>query len=408
MKKISILLLVLFLLPSSSFPLTLEELEQQIKSLPIEKIPVLKTERRDFEIERIKAVQIFVLPEKEKWNQMLDSFKKVGADTVIIRVFHNSGDRYHCFIKSNISEGVYFKTAHLPLVEDILGDFIKLAKPKGFKVFAWMTTRYASYGRQDLKRVKAYAFEKNSFYYSKGLNILDIKNQQFIISFFKDLATYPVDGILLQDDLFLRHNEGFFEDTDLEFQQLYGKKPIPGDLYVINANRVSYTELFLKWRDFKSKKMASFIKDLKTSIREINPQIKLAVNLTYESISNPDGALKWLTHNLEDLKDVADYFSLMAYHRQIMDELKLNLNEVREFLSRMTKKCYQLFKTDAKRVIFKLQIKDWKTNEPIEEKELLYIFEGCTNLNDLSIALVPYPPDLPGQAARRLFSEIAY
>ncbi len=404
MKKISLLFMCIFFFTTNAFSLTIEELEKEIKSLPVERISIVTSKKKGAELEKLKSVQIFVLPEKDRWNQLLADFKKNGVDTLIIRVFHNKGDRYHCNLKSDISEGVYFKTRHLPLIEDILSDFVRLSKARGFKVFAWMTTRYASYGRTDLTRVRGYSFEKDCYFDTKGINLFDTKNQNFIKSVFRDLASYRIDGILLQDDLFLRHNEGFCEESDLEFQKIYGKKPLPQELYIRNGNQIRYTELFYRWRDFKSKKMSELISDLKNAIKEVNPDIKLAVNLTYESITNPKGALLWLSHNLEDLKDVADYFSIMAYHRQIMDELNLNIKDTREFLARMTERCHEIFKQEINRVIFKLQIKDWKTNEPINENELYYVTEDCYNMQDFSIAIVPYPPDIPERFVKKLFS----
>lgn len=405
MKKVRLFLIFFLLIYKSVSALTIDELYQDLKSLPIERISPLPSLNKGLldKREKLKAVQIFVLPEREKWGGLLDSFKRGGVNTLIIRVFHNKGDRYHCNIKTAIKEGVYFRSKYLPTIDDILMDFCEVAKSKGFMVFAWMTTRYADYGRNDLKKVKAYSFENKEFYDSRGINIFDKYNQEFIKLVFKELASYPINGILLQDDLFFRHNEGFLESSDDDFYNLTGIKPTPSNLYINRGGKITYTDLFYNWRRFKSKKIAVFIKDLKDNIREVNPHIKLAVNLTYEAISHPTGALLWLSHNLEDLKEVSDYFSLMAYHRQIMDELKIDIGEVKNYISDMIKRCEEVFPEDKERIIFKLQIKDWKTNEAIPKDEILNLISWTKGLKGLSIAIVPYPPDIPEIVMRSIF-----
>lgn len=406
MKKKLYKIIVFFciiLYSTMSYGLTIEEIFQDIKSYPIEKItiaPHTKEER----VEKLKAIQIFVLPEKKYWDNLFSNYKNNGVNTLIIRVFHNKNDRYHCNLKSDKPEGVYFSSKYLPVVEDLLGDFAYKAKGYGFKVFAWMTTRYANYGRNDLKRVNAYSFETNEFVISKGIDFFDKYNQEFIKLVFKEIASnYPIDGILLQDDLFYRHNEGFNEQVDEEFFKITGVKPVPQKLYIRNGVRVSYTELFYKWREFKSEKIASFVKDLRDTIKTLNPNIKLAVNLTYEAISNPKGALSWLAHDIDKLKNVSDYFSLMAYHRQIMEELNISFSEVKNYLLNMVIRCKEIFPNDSERVIFKLQIKDWRTNEPLNDEEILEIINFSKGIKDLSIAIVPYPPDVSEQIMKKLF-----
>ena len=43
-------------------------------------------------------------------------------------------------------EGVYFKTEYAPVVDDLLGKLAEIVHRNGLEIFAWMTTRYASYG----------------------------------------------------------------------------------------------------------------------------------------------------------------------------------------------------------------------------------------------------------------------
>ncbi|MCX7769872.1 MAG: family 10 glycosylhydrolase [Proteobacteria bacterium] len=391
--KLTFYIIFIKLLVSSNpvYGLDINQILEDIKELPIEKIQFNQEEK-----EKLKAIQLFVLPKTIKeLEDSMDAWKEMGINTLILRVFHNEKDRYHYFKESPINKGVYFKTNHAPVISDTLGDFIPLAKSRGFKVYAWMTTRYADYNHNDLDKVISYSPFKNTFSTSKGLNILSESVQKYLFSLFSDLASYPIDGILLQDDLFLRYNEGFDNNTLNKFKNETGININPKKLYIVNdnENHVKYTDEFWILRDWKSRKIAEFVGNLRNHIKKINPNVNIAVNLTYEAISHPKGALAWLAHDLEHLKNVSDYFSLMAYHRQIMDELKIDKKSSYIYLADMIEKCLQKFPEEPQRVLFKLQIKDWKTGEKIPDDEIIELIKHTKDINKLSIAIVPYPPE---------------
>lgn len=389
-----------FLTINTIYGLNLEEILEDIKNLPVEKIHFDHQEN-----EKLKAIQIFVLPKtQEELENLLIKWKENGVNTLILRVFHNEGDRYHFFIENPVKKGVYFKTKHAPIILDALDYLIPIARSYDFKIFAWMTTRYADFNNGDLEKIISYSPYKNTFSYAKGINILNDKVQQYLFSLFTDLARYPLDGILLQDDLFLRYNEGFDTDTLNQFMKETGIHITPKKLFIANGseNHVKYTEEFWQWRDWKSRKIAEFVRKLKNNINRTNSSIKIAVNLTYEAISHPKGALAWLAHDIEYLKDASDYFSLMAYHRQIMDELKIDKESSFLYLADLVEKCLQKFPKNPQKVIFKIQVKDWKTNEKISDDEIIELHNHTKNIDKLSLAIVPYPPE-PSNKVLKLF-----
>jgi len=405
MKIISVFLISFLAIIQStkvSQALDLEEVLREIQDLPVEKISFKK-------YEKLRAVQIFVLPKTlEELEEKMKTWKEIGINTLILRVFHNKGDRYHFYLNSDKEKGVYFTTDKAPIIVDALGYFLPLAKKYGFKVFAWMTTRYADFKNGSLEKVIAYSLEKKTYYTAKGLNILSSDVQQYIISIFLDLSAHPIDGILLQDDLFLRFNEGFNHNSILRFKEETNLDATPEKLYNTNgnSNRIGYTELFWEWRKWKSKEIAKFVGNLSKEVKKINPSINIAVNLTYESITHPKGALAWLAHDINELKNISDYFSLMAYHRQIMDELKISLEDALDYLNNMVEKSIEHFPEEPERVLFKIQIKDWKTNRAIDEKEIKRLIYSTKNLKMMSVAIVPYPPEIPYEAVKEFFFDL--
>lgn len=391
LKLILITLFIQLISINILYGLELEQILEDIKNLPVEKIHFNQSEK-----EKLKAIQIFVLPKTQnELESLLINWKENGVNTLIIRVFHNEGDRYHFFSENHIKKGVYFKTNHAPIISDVLNYLIPIARSHGFKIYAWMTTRYADFNNGDLDKITAYSPQKNIFFHTKGINILSDNVQQYLFSLFTDLARYSIDGILLQDDLFLRYNEGLDANTLNKFTKETGIYISPQKLFITNGseNHVKYTEEFWHWRDWKSKKIAEFIGELRKNVKKTNPSLKIAVNLTYEAISHPKGALAWLAHDIEYLKTVSDYFSLMAYHRQIMDELKIDKESSFLYLADIVEKCLEKFPEEPQKVLFKIQIKDWKTSEKISDNEIIELYRYTKNIDKLSIAIVPYPPE---------------
>jgi hypothetical protein len=388
---------------SPCFSLTLEDVLGDIQDLPKVKLitPSDKTSA-----EQIKAVQIFVLPSsRTELESLLKKWSESGINAVIVRVFHNSDDRYHQYLKTAAKEGVYFKTTRAPVIRDVLQEIIPLAKNYGLKVFPWMTTRYANYGTPGLPRMIAYSFSQKKLVTSKGLDIFSEAAQDHILGLFSDLAAYPIDGILLQDDLFLKHNEGFTESAVRQFKEDTGFAPIPANFFKNGSDKITYTDDFWTWRRWKSGKIAGLVSKINKAIKIKNQDVKLIVNLTYEAVSHPKGALAWLAHDIEQLKPVSDYFSLMAYHRQIMEELKIDFDTACNYMSDMIKRCQEIFPEEPQRFLFKIQVKDWTTNQPIDEDEIRTLLRRTAGMESLSIAVVPYPPDISASLMKEIFNK---
>ena len=183
----------------------------------------------------IRAVQVSMFEGHtyKEVEEEMKVLKEEGYDTLILRVFHNMGDRPYPFVSDPKLSGVYFKTAHAPVIEDVLGEITEIAHRHDLKIFAWMTTRHADYGVEgeaDL-RCKAYYFRLRSIGSCQGLDLFNEKTVAHLERIYHDLSAYPLDGILFQDDLVLRHNEGFGEAAQRLYLKEYGKVFTPNKLY---------------------------------------------------------------------------------------------------------------------------------------------------------------------------------
>ena len=348
----------------------------------------------------IRAIQvpIFEGHTYQEVEEEIKVLKEGGYNTLILRVFHNMGDRPYPFVSDPKLSGVYFKTAHAPVIEDVLGKITEIAHKYDLRIFAWMTTRYADYGvegEEDL-RCKAYYFRFRSIGSCQGLDLFNEEAVAYLEKIYQDLSAYPIDGVLFQDDLVLRHNEGFGEAAQRlylkEHDKVFTSDRLYADAYPL-ANgkyRVRYSKDFWEWSSWKNERLLRVAKRLMRVVKKNNPDVKFAINLMYESISNPRGALAWLSQSLDEaLKADFDLYAFMVYHRQIQNELDIPYSDAIKFVTMMTKEAKKKINPSDK-VIMKIQIVDWNTSAVLPPEEIDDVVEGILKEGEISIALVPY------------------
>lgn len=377
--------------------------EAQLFSLP--KLPLVKVQPATSappDTAPIRAVQVALFEGKnyDEVDSELDRLRAAGINTVILRVFHNKDDRFYPFIKPNNRSGVYFRTKESPMVDDILGPVLGMAHKKGLKVFAWMTTRYADYGMEEREDMacKAYDFDAKELVRCKGLDLFNEDAVYHLERLFKDLSEYPVDGVLFQDDLVLKHNEGFGHYSEALYKRDIGKRLIPAELYTSaggGEETPQYTSEFWRWAAWKNKRLLQVAARIKAAVKKKNPDAKFMINLMYESVSNPTYAMAWLSQSLDEaVRYGFDYYAIMAYHRQMQDELKKGADEVQALIEKMTDDAVEIVGKPEK-IIMKFQTIDWNTSEPLPDKDVIGLFKRVQGLKNLSLAVVPYRRDFP-------------
>ncbi len=304
------------------------------------------------------GAQISVL-EGVNWrtcNEYFHKLKKLGCNTIILRVFHNRDDRFHNLVeettRKQTPEGVYFRTDQTPVISDILTPACKSAHRAGLKIFAWMTTLKANYGCS--LRPQVLNFNENSGSIKREDNLLDPaspENIEFLKKLFQDLATYPIDGILLQDDLILRHNQGFalVDGTII---------PDPKNIYQftdrIQAEITAYRPPFYRWRRQQALTLQHLANTIFATCRALKPELLCAQNIHYELLLNDDWGRDWFASTKESLAaSKADYLMVMAYQERIRRELELPREE--ELSSTMLKIFENGLGDEKERIIFKFE-----------------------------------------------------
>ncbi len=378
----------------------LNEAMQGLDEAKISAVPIVEVHEEPLK-RRIRAAQVMFFKGRtiEEIDMEMRNLKDSGIDTVIVRVFHNPGDRFYPLSRPKASEGVYFSTGQSPVVDDILSGIASSAHSNGLKVFAWMTTRYADYGVSDKegRKCRAYDIAKKRFTACRGLDLFDEDAIKRLERMFSDLSEYEIDGVLFQDDLVLRHNEGFGPNAERLFESDFGVRLDPKGLYMTVGQRkkVEYTELFWHWAKWKNKRLLSVAERLKQTVQRKRPDAAFALNLMYESITNPAYALAWLSQDIKAAKKVGfDYYSIMAYHRQMGAELDKDKDAIKAIIEKMTGDATTIV-GDPERVLFKFQTIDWATGKPLPDSEVAGLIGALPGIKRFSIAVVPYRPDFP-------------
>ena len=334
----------------------------------------------------------------------IKALRHAGVDTVILRVFQNRGGRIFKFVTPRHEEGVYFETQSTLVIDDILGKIADLAHRNGLDLFAWITTRYANYGSEGPAeyRCKSYNFETRKIEVSRGFNLFHPDVLRRLEGLFRDLGRYPIDGILFQDDLILKHNEDFSIEANKAFLKEFGYSPHP-DLFYIEPYKSdsgkyyvkAYTNPFWSWANWKNRWLMNVAKRLMEAARESNPNLKFGINLYYETVLNPSNGVAWFSQTLsEALEKNFDYYALMSYHRQTMKELNMEEKKAIELMAEAAGRAVKLV-GDPSKVLMKIQILDWNNDEVVPQKEVEEILAGILSQGEVSLAFVPYVGQFP-------------
>ncbi len=358
------------------------------------------------EVKRRVCAQVFYFDGKDlgEVEKRVRALKNAGVDTLILRVFQNRGDRMYKFVTPRHEEGVYFQTDYAPVVDDVLGKLAEIVHRNGLDIFAWMTTRYANYGLQGRPefQCKRYNFETKKIEMARGLNLFHPDVLRRLEGLFRDLGRYPIDGILFQDDLILRHNEDFGTEANKAYLKEFGYLPHPDLLYVDPYKSESgkyyvkaYTDQFWQWAHWKNRWLMNVAKQLMAAAKESNPTLRFGINLYYESILNHSNSVAWFSQTLsEALEKNFDYYAIMAYHRQTMKELNLEEKRAIDLMAEVAEKAVKSV-GDPSRVLMKVQILDWKSYEVIPTREVEAVLDEILRHGKVSLAFVPYIDQFP-------------
>ncbi len=332
-------------------------------------------------VEPIVAAQLHALA-GATWAEVdaeLGRLRRSGFNTIFFRVFQNEGDRYHgpaAGAAAGGELGVYFETDWAPVVADMLPALAGLCRRHGLRLFAWMTTRRMDWlDSRDGWRDRRYNPASDR---TEELGHFDLLNDEFaeyMLGLYADLASQPIDGVLLQDDFVIKTFEGFTPAGLAGYRELHGAEPRPRDLfqqvYREDDGRLHIGRLgseHERWCRYKSDRLLALGSRIIAACRGADVDIVIALNVYYDTVLDPQWGLAWLGQDLEGLGGSDfDLVCLMSYHRQIAAELGIDVTEAIALNADLVARMYGLF---GERLLVKLQAADWRTGELVGGEEL--------------------------------------
>lgn len=344
----------------------------------------------------ISGVQIFVIDKEYNGdlNRFFAELKEEGYDTVFLRVFHNKTDRYHYYDDNGECEsGVYFKTDSACVVRDVLSEAVSAAHNNGLKLYAWMATRTLTFLKNPSQMEKEFSGGEPKDGY--GFSIFNAEAKATTLSLFRDLASYPVDGILFQDDFILRHREGASEAALKAYAAETGKTVTEEELFGCkNGHKETKvpggceTE-FKAWSKWKNESMMQFYRTLRIEAMKIHPDIRFAGNVYYETPLDTDKGLAWYSQSLQSMLDNGfDYLAVMGYHDQIAKELSLSHEQSLIYLEKMITSLFEQV-PEKSRILFKVQRISFDKDRKIAGKDFKSICALLDKYPEMSRVVLP-------------------
>lgn len=281
--------------------------------------------------------------------------KSIGINKILYRVFWDDEEK----------GGLYFINTRFRTLEPALEKLIEEFDHKNLHLCAWMISRKFAWITNT--RLFDYRFENNRREVVRKMDIFNPDAVKRIVGAYKELASHRIASILIQDDLVLRYNEGFSNWGKARFTSL---TDVPARESLMMKKNTPYHST---WKRVKIDQVNELVNRIVKNCKSVNSAVTVGMNIYYETPVHTLRAEEWYSHNLRGLAGTGlDYIYLMAYHRQIKNEMKWNEAKNREFFKTMVDRAYAVCK---EKLVVKLQIKDWKTGDRIPAEEIAAYME---------------------------------
>lgn len=328
---------------------------------------------------RVKAAQIPVSSLLEEDVGELFSFlHSIGVNLVVVQCFSD--------------EGVYFESSIAPVVVDLLGSWVGEAHACGLEIYAWMTSLNQQWLLDEHPDWGVVAYVHGEYTRDTGWwNRVCPNNPQIreiLATLYLEIAQTGVDGILIQDDLYLSENECFCPICRLLFKEEFGK-PLKPRVIMHEDELIE----FCKW---KNRKLLDLIWYVKQRLIDEGFKIHITMNIYPEGALNPIMGLEWFGQDIRESLKVVDSITIMAYHRLNRKSTQW-IRDVAEAALRQA--------GNPSKVILKVQTIDFKSEKPIPEDELQDALNQAISGGAINLAYFPEEPDINHDPIMRTYNQ---
>lgn len=246
-------------------------------------------------------------------------------------------------------DAVYFANSQVPVAADIFCDVTNRMQRRGFTTVAWLPVlNYQTFLTKDNK-VKS-AGEEGWYNRLSPFAKEDLKK---VNDLFRDLAkNTQVQGVLLQDDLYLGEDEDVSDPAKSAYLEKFGKKmPKPSKMSKKDK------KAFVTW---KREALDEAADNAISAFKEVRPNAITMRDIYSGAVFHPEAA-EWLGQSYEDYLNKYDYTVVMAY--PYMDKEK----DTKSYFKKLANIVKSNNGTD--KTIMKVQSYDWNKDKWLSSKE---------------------------------------
>ncbi len=287
---------------------------------------------------------------KSVYSPDFNELEKEGFSKIIVRSFLNDG----------FNGGLLFRNDIFRVAYPGFNKIVEQNKKRKFSLWGWLISRNYDWLQND--RLYDSKFSKGHRSKIRKLNLFLPVVREKVIAVFRKLTESGVEGILIQDDLSFGSNEGFSDRALHVFAQESG---VPAKEKLMMNSGSPYN---LKWIKIKNSVINEFLSDIVKECKNINPKIKIGINIYYEASIQKQKGNEWHSQDLEAISGTGvDHIYLMMYHRQMKRELRKGKEKIKALF---TNGIHRALKISGDRLVVKLETWDWQKNEIIPIKEM--------------------------------------
>ena len=301
-------------------------------------------------------------------NGLLDRLYRNKVNVVVLQAFANpEGD-------GNVRQ-VYFKNDVVPVRADVFNYISMRLGNDGKRVFAWMPTLAIAPLLNEHNAVQAYDANKKGWY--KRFSPFDEDAVAKAANMYEQLGQYAyVDGVLLQDDLYLNDYEDFSPAAQEAYYQKFKVALTPQ----VKNNPESYQQ----WTRWKSERLQEVSRRYIAALRQNRPEALSARNM-YTAVAQNKHAEEWFAQNLEGFYKDYDYTFLMAY-----DYMDKRASDYESFLGELAQNV-KAYDQGMQKTVFKLQTYDWQQQKWIAKEHLTAEIKFLRGLGCRHVGYYPEP-----------------
>jgi len=240
------------------------------------------------------AAMIDTIQEKN-FSALEKTIKKLrsqGVNALVVRMYQNHWQPYHRLSRKLAPVGVYYKSHFAPLVDDLLTPLIDLVRRYNMRIFVRISSRRCDWASERNPQWQDTGFDPatgKELVPIVGLNLFNYHVRYYLINLLRELAQFPIDGIVLSDDFSLGPVEGYSVESLAEFSMESQQKNISNDIKKWFGNLIpgvdggyyinKFPDFLVQYFKWRSRRLGEFVAEIVKNIRLVDPTMGVGFTL---------------------------------------------------------------------------------------------------------------------------------